>query len=130
MAQSDIKNFIDYFHNAVYKVRNEKAIFIRCKDGKLVERALTIFSRPQLEMLGLWFLAMKPKMSPTIGAMLSDAVLEELQKKIKEPHFWKELDILSQRYYSDANKCRDTIEPNYMFSNAELMALKNKLFKL
>ena len=78
----------------------------------------------------LWFLAMKPKMSPTIGAMLSDAVLEELQKKIKEPHFWKELDILSQRYYSDANKCRDTIEPNYMFSNAELMALKNKLFKL
>ena len=101
MTPSDIKKFIDYFHDTVQKVRKQKAVFVRGKDGKLVARALAIFSRPQLEMLGLWFLAHKPKLSPTIGAMLSDAVLEELERKIKDPHFWKELDELSGRYYAE-----------------------------
>ena len=121
MAQSDIKHFIDYFHNTVQKVRNEKAIFVRGKDGKLVARALTIFSRPQLEMLGLWFLATKSKMSPTIGAMLSDAVLEELERKIKEPHFWKELDTLSQKYFSSADSSYNINESEQFFSGTDIV---------
>lgn len=127
MAQSDIKQFIDYFHDTVKTIRNQKAVFVRGKDGKLVARALTIFSRPQLEMLAFWFLAEKPKLSPTIGAMLSNAVLEELERKIKDPRFWKDLDELSSRYYAESAERKNMKESKQMFSNKELFELRNKL---
>ena len=69
-------------------------------------------------------------MTPTIGAMLSDAVLEELQKKMKESGFWKELDSLSQQYYPQAETQSDINQQNGIFSDFDISALKNKLFKL
>lgn len=129
MASSDIKKFIDYFHDAVQKVRHEKAVFVRGKDGALVTRALVIFSRPQLEMLALWFLAHKPKLSSTIGAMLSKAVLKELERTIQKPSFWKDLDALSEQYYAKSTERARGTEPDQMFSGADLIALRNKLFK-
>ena len=127
MAQRDIKLFIDFFHDTSLRVRKQKAVIVRGKDGKLVSRALTIFSRPQLEMLALWFLAKKIKLSPTIGAMLSRAVLEELQRKIKDAHFWKELDELSERYYHKSSLEPMTTDTAQPFTNKTLIALKRML---
>ena len=101
MAQSDIKKFIDFFHSAAKKIRNEKAVFARGKDGKLVKNALKTFSERQLEMLALWFLAKKIKMKASIGAMLSKAATEELERKIKDPNFWKELDEIIEIKYKN-----------------------------
>lgn len=95
----DIKKFIDFFHDASVKIRREKPIFIRGKDGNLVRLALKQFSKQQLEMLAVWFLEKKRKLSPAIGAMLSKAVLEELDRKIKSPDFWKDLDKIHEKYY-------------------------------
>jgi|SRR3989344_5337805 len=95
----DIKKFIDFFHDACLKIRKEKAKFVRGKDGNLVKLALRQFSKQQLEMLAVWFLEKKPKLSPAIGAMLSKVVLEELDRKIKSPDFWKDLDKIHEKYY-------------------------------
>lgn len=95
----DIKKFIDFFHDAVLKIRKEKAKFIRGKDGNLVKLALKTFSRQQLEMLSLWFLEKKQRVSPTIGAMLSNIMSEELERKIRDPSFWKDLDKIHEKYY-------------------------------
>ena len=96
---SDIKKFIDFFHDACVKIRKEKPIFIRGKDGSLVKSAFKIFSRQQLEMLAIWFLEKKRKLSPTIGAMLSEIMKEELDRKIKNSNFWKELDLIHEKYF-------------------------------
>ncbi|HEY4497796.1 hypothetical protein A3J56_03015 [Candidatus Giovannonibacteria bacterium RIFCSPHIGHO2_02_FULL_46_20] len=99
MKQKDIKQFIDFFHDTALRIRKQKPRIARGKDGKLVKRALTLFSRQQLEMLAVWFLAKKTKLSPTIGAMLSDVVLEELSRKMRSSSFWNDLDTLSERYF-------------------------------
>ena len=96
---NDIKKFIDFFHDASLKIRNEKPKFVRGKDGNLVKSALKTFSRQQLEMLACWFLEKKPKLSLSLGAMLSKNVLEELERKIKDPNFWKDLDKIHEKYY-------------------------------
>ena len=95
----DIKKFIDFFHDASLKIRNEKPKFIRGKDGNLINSALRIFSRQQLEMLAVWFLEKKRKLSPTIGAMLGKEMKEELERTIKKSSFWKDLDKLHEKYY-------------------------------
>lgn len=98
MAKNDIKMFIDFFHDACKKIRKKKAVFERGKDGRLVKLALKKFSRIQLEMLAVWFLAKKPKLQPKIGAMLSKNMLEELERKIRRPDFWKDLDMIFEKY--------------------------------
>ncbi len=99
MVKSDIKAFIDFFFDASQRIRKVKPVFIRGKDGKLVERALKIFSRSQLEMLAVWFLEKKPALSPTVGAMLSNAVLDELKQQIIRSEFWSDLDKIYDKYY-------------------------------
>ncbi len=99
IESNDIKGFIDFFHEACLRIRKSKALFVRGKDGSLVKAALKKFSRSQLEMLAIWFLVKKEKMSPTIGAMLSSVVLEELARTIEKPSFWKELDEMYEKYF-------------------------------
>lgn len=121
--KNDIKVFIDFFHDASVKIRKEKPIFMRGKDGNLVKLALKKLSESQLEMLAVWFLAKKPKLKPTIGAMLSNTVLEELIKKIKDPHFWRELDEIYENNFP-RQIALDTIqEDKRAFSSNELMEL-------
>ncbi len=105
---NDIKSFIDFFHEATLKIRRQKAVFVRGKDGSLVAKALKTFSRSQLEMLAIWFLYKKEKMSPTIGAMLSKAVTEELERQLKEPGFWKEIDAIYEKHFP-----RETFYDNF-----------------
>lgn len=97
---NDIKKFIDFFHDACLRIRKEKPKFIRGKDGNLVSSALKIFSRQQLEMLAFWFLEKKRKLSPSLGAMLGKSMLEELERVIKKPNFWKDLDKIHEKYYN------------------------------
>ncbi len=97
--KNDIKVFIDFFNEACLKIRKERPIFARGKDGNLVKLALKKFSRQHLEMLAVWFLAKKLKLQPKIGAMLSKKMLEELERKIKSPSLWKELDEIFEKYY-------------------------------
>lgn len=99
MAKNDIKAFIDFFYDACLKIRKEKPFFERGKDGKLVKNALKKFSRTQLEMLAVWFFGQKPKLAPKIGTMFSKKVMEELERKMKKPDFWKELDSIFEKYY-------------------------------
>ncbi|OGF61297.1 hypothetical protein A2662_03695 [Candidatus Giovannonibacteria bacterium RIFCSPHIGHO2_01_FULL_45_33] len=99
MPKSDIKEFIDFFHDASTKTRGVSAIIVRGRDGRLVQRALKIFSRTQLEMMAVWFLANKTKLKPAIGTMLSKKLMEELELKLKHHSFWKELDEIYEKYY-------------------------------
>jgi len=126
-SQSDIKLFIDFFHDATLRIRKTKPVFVRGKDGKLVKLALSIFSRPQLEMLTLWFLAQKPKMAPSIGAMLSRAVLEELQRKIIDPIFWKELDAIYETNYRQPSWTHKLKNHMRAFTAHELMEFQSRL---
>ena len=96
---SDIKKFIDFFHDASIKIRNEKPKFIRGKDGNLVKLAFKTFSRQQLEMLACWFLEKKRKVSPTIGAMLGKEMTKDLDEAIRKPNFWKDLDKIHEKYF-------------------------------
>jgi hypothetical protein len=99
MPKNDIKEFIDFFHEASLKVRGVGAKIVRGRDGLLAKKALTKFSRQQLEMMAVWYLAKKPKLSPAIGTMLSKSLMEELERKFKDHAFWKELDEIYDRYY-------------------------------
>ena len=99
MSKNDIKLFIDFFHNSCIKIRKIKPAFQRGMDGMLVKKSLETFSREQLDMLAVWFLANKPKLQPKIGTMFSKKVMEELERKIKEPNFWKDLDVIFEKYY-------------------------------
>ena len=99
MANNDIKEFIDFFHEATKKIRGVEPKFMRGRDGKLTELALKKFSRTQLEMMAVWFLAKKSKLSPAVGTMLSKALMEELELKLKNHTFWKELDEIYERYF-------------------------------
>lgn len=99
MPQNAIKTFIDFFHGAALKIRNVKPQFERGKDGAQVKRALKRFSEEQLEMLAVWFLYKKPKLRPKIGTMLSNKIMEELERKIKDPDFWKDLDEIFEKHF-------------------------------
>lgn len=96
---SDIKRFIDFFVEASKRIRKEKPVITRGKDGYLVKLALRKMSESQLEQLTLWFLEKKKTLSTTIGAMLSNAVLDTLRQDMNRYDFWKEIDRIYDQYY-------------------------------
>lgn len=96
---AEIKQFIDFFHSASFKIRKEKPVFTKGKDGWLAKIALKKLSLSQLEQLSLWFLEKKRKLSATIGAMLSKKVLETLKKDMERSDFWKEINEIHDTYY-------------------------------
>jgi len=127
MAKSDIKKFIDFFYDASIRIRHEKSVIYRGKDGKLVKSALIVFSRPQLEMLALWFLAKKPKLAPAVGTMLSKIVLSELQDRIRSARFWKDLDSIYERYYGAIQR-QQTFSKIAEFNKNDVMELQKRLW--
>ncbi len=115
MSMPDIKRFIDFFYEACQKIRKEKAVITRGKDGNLAKLALKHLSLSQLEQLTLWFLMKKTGLKPTIGAMLSKNVLETLKKDMDRPDFWKEINGIYDRYFEPATdiskKLADKFKP-------------------
>lgn len=127
--KKDIKRFIDFFCEASVRIRKQKPTITRGKDGVLVERALIFFSRQQLEMLAVWFLVKKQKLSPAIGTMLSRVVLEELSQQMRRVTFWKELDMISERYFPRSIDSLPITQRSYkVFSSRNMYKLKKNLF--
>ena len=94
-----IFRFIDFFVHTGEKINGTKPSIIRGKDGRLVSLALQRLSVEKLETLSVWFLARKKNLRPLIGTMLSQKVLEELEREMNKSSFWKDIDKLMDRYY-------------------------------
>lgn len=95
----DIFRFIDFFVKTGERILDKKPLVIRGKDGQLVSYALQRWEIGKLETLAVWFLACKKNLRPLIGTMLSRKVLEELEREINKSSFWKDIDLLMDRYY-------------------------------
>ena len=119
----DIYRFIDFFVKSGERIRGTKPTITRGKDGKLVSYALKKLPESKLEMLALWFFCCKPTLQPTIGAMLSNAVLSELMDEMNRPTFWKAVSELTDRYYPRTTHVR-TWTP---FSHTDITSMKESL---
>ena len=94
-----IFRFIDFFVKTGEKIYSTKPSIIRGKDGRLVSLALKRLPVEKLETLAVWFLARKKNLRPLIGTMLSQKVLEELEREMSKSSFWKDIDKLMDHYY-------------------------------
>ena len=94
-----IFRFIDFFVRTGEKITGSKPLVVRGKDGRLVSLALQRLPVEKLETLSVWFLARKKNLRPLIGTMLSQNVLEELEREMNKSFFWKDIDVLMDQYY-------------------------------
>lgn len=123
----DIKRFIDFFYEACKKIRREKAVITRGKDGKLAKIALKRLSLIQLEQLALWFLVKKSDLRTTIGAMLSKKVLRSLENDMNRGDFWKEIDRIFYRYYPQSDLTKDLAKKFKPFSYQEVAKIAEEV---
>lgn len=117
---SDIKRFIDFFHEACKIIRRKKAVITRGKDGVLTKFALKRLSLNQLEQLALWFLAKKLDLGATIGAMLSKKVLKGLEEDMNRPDFWKEINRIYYQCYPPSDFSKELAKQFKPFSYQEI----------
>lgn len=127
---TDIKHFIDFFHDASLKIRKEKAVITRGKDGNLTKLALKRLSLNQLEQLTLWFLTKKMSLKPTIGAMLSKKVLETLKIDINRSDFWKEINGIYDRYFEPAGISKELVNKFKPFSYRQIAEIAEETSKM
>lgn len=99
LGNSAIFRFIDFFVRTGEKISGTKPLIIRGKDGHLISLALKRLPVEKLETLSVWFLANKKNLRPLIGTMLSQKVLEELEREMNKSSFWKDIDKLMDQYY-------------------------------
>lgn len=95
----DIKRFIDFFCEATKRIRRERAMIVRGKDGRLVKLALQKVSESQLEQLAIWHLERNRHMQATIGAMLAQKSLEILRNSMNRSDFWKEINAVYDQHW-------------------------------
>ena len=126
----DIKSFIDFFHNASLKIRGEKAVITRGKDGNLAKLALKRLSLNQLEQLTLWFLTKKGGLKPTIGAMLSKKVLETLKKDMNRPDFWKEISRIYDKYFPASDLSKELAKKLKPFSYRQIAEIAEETSRI
>jgi hypothetical protein len=99
------KELTDYFYTTAKKVRGVH-VFITKADAKNLKTAidLNILSQSDFEQLMLFYLGSMyfKNLSPSIKTFLSSTVFNSLQNHLKNsPKFWKELDDLAVRYFSN-----------------------------
>lgn len=126
----NIKRFIDFFHDASLKIRSKKAIITRGKDGNLAKLALKRLSLSQLEQLTLWFLAKKTDLRPTIGAMLSKKVLETLKNDMNRPDFWKEINMIYDKYFPPSDFTKELAKKLKPFSYRQIAEIAEEVSRL
>ena len=86
------------FDRYTQAARNERPIFVRFKDGKLIKHALTWLNESQISMLFAWFLQEKKDMRPTIGAALCKEVISDfIETSERRYGFYAELESLVRR---------------------------------
>lgn len=80
-------------------IRNEKPVFVKFKDGKLITHALGHLNEFQLELELIWFLQNKPTMKPCFGAALCKEVIRDFIKaSYREYGFYGNLERTALRY--------------------------------
>lgn len=126
----NIYRFIDFFVRTGEKIRGEKPIIIRGKDGKLVSYALRRIPVGKLETLAVWFLARKKKLQPLVGTMVSHKVLEELEREINKSSFWKEIDALMDMYYPREATPSAGLRMWQPFTHADITHMKEDVAKI
>ncbi len=126
----DIKRFIDFFYETCQKIRREKPIITRGKDGNLVKLALKRLSLNQLEQLALWFLAKKTGLKATVGAMLSKKVLGNLEKDMGRGDFWREINQIYYQYYPSSNFAKDLAKQFKPFSYQKVAEIAEEVSRL
>lgn len=118
---------MDFFNEASLKIRREKPIFTRGKDGWLVKIALKKISFSQLEQLTLWFLERKKNLSTTIGALLSKKVLETLEKDMERADFWKEVNEIYDKYYKSLSFTKELAKKFQPFNFKQINDIKEEV---
>ena len=119
----EIFRFIDFFVKTVEKIHSIKPTVVRGKDGALVSLALRKLPVEKLETLAVWFLARKKNLRPLIGTMLSKKILEELEREMNKPSFWKDIDKLMDDYYP-RQKTLNMWQP---FTHADITNIKEEV---
>ncbi len=99
------KELTDYFYTTAKKVRGVHVLITKA-DAKNLKTAidLNILSQSDFEQLILFYLGSMyfKNLSPSIKTFLSSTVFNSLQNHLKNsPKFWKELDDLAIRYFSN-----------------------------
>lgn len=132
-GNSDIKKFIDFFFDAVQKIKKIKPEITHGKDGFLTKLALNKLSLSQLEQLALWFLIKKQGLSLTIGAMLSYKVLDSLKRDMERHDFFKEIDMIYAQYFRNtatgdfAKKLENKFKP---FNSIQITEMQEQIARL
>ena len=88
------RGFIDWYYEAVKKIRNVKLI-ITGADGRNLKRVLGLISPNQLQQFAVCYLASPTfkQFSPGISTFLSAGVLNQIMNRAQsDPDFWKRLD--------------------------------------
>lgn len=119
----DIFRFIDFFVKTGERIIGTKPAVVRGKDGRLVALALKKLPVGKLETLAVWFLARKKNLHPLIGTMLSNVVLEELEREMNKGQFWKDIDTLMDTYYPRTIKTK-LWQP---FSHTDINTIKEEI---
>jgi len=112
----DIKRFIDFFCEACKRIRKEKPIITKGKDGWLTKLALKAVSESQLEQLAIWHLEKNRHMQATIGAMLAKQSLEILRDSMNRNDFWKEINSSYDRHWPRVDYAKELAKKFQPFS--------------
>lgn len=126
----DIKRFIDFFCEASHRIRHEKPVITRGKDGWLVKLALRKLSESQLEQMALWFLDKKKTLSTTIGAMLSKSVLGTLREDMNRHDFWKEINSIYDKYYPRSDFTKELTKRFKPFTSQQITEIQEEVSAL
>lgn len=116
----DIKRFIDFFCEACKRIRKEKPVIVKGKDGRLAKLALRAVSESQLEQLAIWHLEKNRHMQATIGAMLAKKSLEILRSDMNRNDFWKEINSSYDRYWPRVDYAKELAKKFQPFSYEQI----------
>ena len=116
----DIKRFIDFFCEACKRIRKEKPIITKGKDGWLTKLALKAVSESQLEQLAIWHLEKNRHMQATIGAMLAKKSLEILRDSMNRNDFWKEINSSYDRRWLRVDYAKELAKKFQPFTHQQI----------
>lgn len=116
----DIKRFIDFFCEACKRIRKEKPMITKGKDGRLAKLALRAVSESQLEQLAIWHLEKNRHMQATIGSMLAKKSLEILRSDMNRNDFWKEINSSYDRHWPRIDYAKELAKKFQPFSYEQI----------
>ncbi len=123
----DIKRFIDFFCEACKRIRKEKPVIVKGKDGRLTKLALKKVSESQLEQLATWHLEKNRHMQATIGAMLAKKSLEILRNDMNRNDFWKEINASYDRHWPRIDYTKELMKKFQPFTYQQITSIAEEV---